>query len=106
MNKKLWAFLMVLAVVAGMFSGCKSKAEDIETNLDVEIETIGTNDYGWEIPKETIEFSFYQKGQINPDDAATNNYCYSANRDDLSVFSKIFHFRDYYWSRERIVRSV
>ncbi|WBW99081.1 sugar ABC transporter substrate-binding protein [Oceanirhabdus sp. W0125-5] len=66
MKRKLFGAVMAAVFVVGTFSGCKS--DDKPTENVSNIKTIGTNDYGWEIPEKTFEFSFYQKGQINPDD--------------------------------------
>lgn len=70
MNKKVIAVLLVCIFVVGAFTGCK-KDEPSVTN-ESNVKTIGTNEYGWDIPEKTLEFSYYHKGEINPDDVKKN----------------------------------
>lgn len=76
MKKRFLAFFMILTLIVSLFAGCgndnNGNAVDEPVEVITEIETTSTNAFGWDVPAETINFSFYKKGQINPDKSETN----------------------------------
>lgn len=67
MKKRLLCVFTSLFILAGVFSGCTKKTQ--QTVQNTQPQTKGTNEYGWQIPVNTIEFSYYLKGKGNPDKA-------------------------------------
>lgn len=69
-------YIVMVVIIAMLFSvvAC-NKAEDEPTPVTQEevqeevaaIETVSTNQFGWEVPKEQIELTYYSKRQRNPD---------------------------------------
>jgi ABC-type glycerol-3-phosphate transport system substrate-binding protein len=61
----------VACIIAGLFTGC-GKEEVVQVD-DTPPESKGKNEYGWDIPVNTTEFSYYVKGKGNPDKAKKNS---------------------------------
>lgn len=67
MKKRLLCIFTSLFIFVGVFAGCTKKTQ--QTVQNTQPQTKGTNEYGWQIPVNTIEFSYYLKGKGNPDKA-------------------------------------
>lgn len=69
MKKRVVAMLLATILGVSMFTGCSTKKGNSgpEQKTYDEIEFTGENDYGWDVPKETFEFSYYQKATMDPD---------------------------------------
>ncbi|MGL4373473.1 MAG: hypothetical protein ACRCS6_06795 [Turicibacter sp.] len=78
MKKKLLSSILAVSVLSLGLAGCGSKNSAGTADLDVamdeikEIETTGKNVYGWDVPKETMDLTYYQKGMIDPKDNEKN----------------------------------
>lgn len=72
MKKKVFNFMLATTIISSVLVGCGSK--NSVTNLDgsideiEEVETTGKNVYGWDVPKETMNFTYYAKGMMDPND--------------------------------------
>ncbi len=53
------AFTLATVAVGCSSGGNNKEAEEGAATVPGEFETIGVNDYGWDVPKETLKFSFY-----------------------------------------------
>lgn len=78
MKKKVLSAILAVAMVGSLLVGCGSKGSSGNGQLDgsiddvKEVETTGTNVYGWDVPKETMDLTFYQKVQADPKDTEKN----------------------------------
>lgn len=72
MKKRVIAMLLATIFGVSMFTGCSSKKDNLGSKQQTydEIEFTGENDYGWDVPKETFEFSYYKKATMDPDKEA------------------------------------
>lgn len=63
--------LLLLITILSVFTVSCGKGSSSSTSVSPseikEIETIGTNEFGWDIPKETIELTYFAKQQRNPE---------------------------------------
>ena len=69
MKKKVLSAILAVAMISSVLSGCGSK-KSADNNVSIdnikEVETTGKNVYGWDVPKETMNLTFYQKGMFDP----------------------------------------
>ncbi len=68
--KKVNLFFLVMMIFIGFTISCgkdSGSTTSISPTEIKEIETIGTNEFGWDIPKETIELTYFAKQQRNPE---------------------------------------
>lgn len=72
MKKRVIAMLLATIFGVSMFTGCSTKKDNLGSKQQTydEIEFTGENDYGWDVPKETFEFSYYKKATMDPDKEA------------------------------------
>lgn len=72
MKKRVIAMVLTTIFAVSMFAGCSSKKDNSGSKQQTydEIEFTGENDYGWDVPKETFEFSYYKKATMDPDKEA------------------------------------
>ncbi|WP_105617208.1 type 2 periplasmic-binding domain-containing protein [Vallitalea okinawensis] len=65
--KRFISLTLVTVLIVALLAGCGSNDDKTTVNDPKPIETVGENEYGWEMPSETIEFTYFA-GQGNPDD--------------------------------------
>lgn len=77
--KKLFILLLAFVMLMSMVACGKTETTETpettdktttETTTTEETENLEVNEYGWAIPTETFEFSYYKKKQENPDQIA------------------------------------
>ncbi len=71
MKKTSRVVLLLLITILSVFTVSCGKGNTPTASVSPseikEIETIGTNEFGWNIPKETIELTYFAKQQRNPE---------------------------------------